>query len=229
MAILYDNEGNQINMSEVAANTSDISNLKSRVTTAEGDISTLETTTTGLVDNKEILGAKNLMPLNLAQIKTSNTTGTWNDNVYTLNDVTFTFNTDGNGNITSIVGNGQASSVTRLILTSDFNFIVGSSYILNGCTDGLSGTTPLYFIFNERFDPIYQTDSEVTLTTGETSRSGRFFIYVAQGVTLTNQPFYPMIRLATDNNPTFEPYAMSNQELTSKVLDLITRVTALET
>ena len=54
------------------------------------------------------------------------------------------------------------------------------------------------------------------------------YINVVTAGTYTNVKIYPMIRLATDPNPTYRPYAMSNQELTQRLLSLEQRVAALE-
>ena len=43
-------------------------------------------------------------------------------------------------------------------------------------------------------------------------------IFVRSGTTLSNAMVYPMIRLASDPDDTYVPYAMTNRELTEKAL-----------
>lgn len=58
--------------------------------------------------------SKNLLPMTLAYIKSSNTSGTWSGNDYTINGVTFTIQTDAVDNVIGIKANGTASENTRV-------------------------------------------------------------------------------------------------------------------
>ena len=52
---------------------------------------------------------------------------------------------------------------------------------------------------------------------------------LANGQTVNNLVFYPMLRLASDPDDTYQPYAMTNRELTEKkinIADLKTVVSA---
>lgn len=53
-------------------------------------------------------------------------------------------------------------------------------------------------------------------------------VLIRSGATLDNVIFKPMLRLAFIEDDTFEPYAMSNAELTAIISDLQARVSALE-
>lgn len=77
------------------------------------------------------LKSKNELIYNLETLKSLNTGGTWTDNVYVWNGITFTVNDD-----LSINTNGTASTSTYLILTNNPNLTSGTEYKLNGCPSG---------------------------------------------------------------------------------------------
>lgn len=116
----------------------------------------------------------------------------------TINGVTFTVNADG-----SITANGTATDVVffnvgRVLLES------GVSYVLSGCPAGGNngGNFLMYVSIGSEF--YYDFGSSVSFDgTGET-RS--VFIQVKSGATV-DATFYPMIRLASDPDATYAPYA----------------------
>jgi len=184
----------------------------------------------GLDENKEVLGAKNLLPLTLEKLKAINTEGTWSGNAYTRNGVTFTVNTDSLGSITDITVNGTASATTEFYVVPKIENLFYNKKI-SGAFNGTS--TALKLLFNylnssggfiSQFAIYNNSEGIITQNTAKCNVS----IYVANGITANNVIFYPMIRLATDPNPTYRPYAMSNQELTQRLLSLEQRVAALE-
>ena len=130
-------------------------------------------------------------------IKARNTGGTWNENVYTYNGVTYTIQED-----ESVIANGTASGASYLKLTSALDLISSESYILTGCPAG--GGVSKYSI------RLY-TDSNYVSETG----NGLSFnfdsqdvvrINVSNGTTINNLKFEPMIRLANITDDTYEPY-----------------------
>lgn len=189
-------------------------------------IGMIETTAMHIYADNGVLGAKNLIPFNLEQVKADNTLGTWSGNAYTYNGVTFTINTDGSIKIT-----GTASAVAQLYLTRrtsyDFKLAKGS-YIYNGVTSG-SGTSYWCSIGKNRvtgdssqgivdlgndygnslaFDLSETSDIQVLINVAKN------YVCPAGGITI-----YPMIRLASDSDPTFQPYAQTNRELTVNKAD----------
>ena len=147
------------------------------------------------------LGAHNLLLLSLDEIKANNN-GTWVGNVYTSSSgLEYTVNVDSQGYVTSIKLNGTAGASTEyLILTKTADFgdnISMNSYDLqnvNGyiMTDG-NHTAFAYLFYN------------TAKLTG---------IRVNGGASFTNHIIYPMVRLETDKNETFETAVMTNQQLT---------------
>ena len=142
--------------------------------------------------NAEVVKGKNLLPVTLKGIKELNTSGTWSGNIYTLNDVALTIETDGD-KVLGIDVNGTASYniIFKLALPTGGDILTGcptgggwGSYILyqsGGATDSGEGATGVL------------TDSYIS-------------IYVKAGYNVQHKKFYPMIRKATETDPTYEPY-----------------------
>lgn len=150
---------------------------------------------------------KNLLPMMMSNIKTYNGGGTWNGNVYTYNGVTYTVLTDSDGNITGINCNGTASRATEFyVYTNQSNSCPYNGMLLNGCTNGSDSTYDL------RISDITTTSTKQTTGSGEiidvtSTGQWRCSIMIRQGYTASNLIFYPMIRLVTETDATFEPYS----------------------
>ena len=166
---------------------------------------------------QNILGAKNLLKYPYYQANV------------TINGITFT--TDDKGIITA---NGTATSQSNLVLHTreqgELNDFVlnNGEYKVNGCPSGGSPTTwqisyhyrtkdNQYKILatdfgngdsNMSVDGDYYSDDSVNLLV---------VVTIANGVTVNNLTFKPMIRLATINDDTFTPYTMTNQEITKYI------------
>lgn len=225
------NDNKSTNLLEVGNGTDDNNRSNAIEVTADGDllIKNGGVSLYGLDENKEVLGAKNLLPLTLENLKALNTSGSWSGNAYIMNSVTFTVNTDSLGSVTSITVDGTTSLDTYLVLQNWGEWLDVGDYILSGCPSGGSVNTYHIMIGNVttgsgesqiNFNN-YGGDTAVDIT----KKDSVCRLYVRNA---TNQVFYPMIRLATDPNPTYRPYAMSNQELTQRLLALEARVSALE-
>lgn len=151
-------------------------------------------------------GGKNLLPSNLSDLKSINTAGTWNDNVYTINGVTFTVNTNDSGSVTSINMNGQASSPytfyildnTTLTIPSNakFNLNATRNYSSFDCNIA-NNETRIGYISGVNAQSADITLSDTTLT--------RISIYFSSNYN-ADITFYPMIRLAAETDNTFAPY-----------------------
>lgn len=116
----------------------------------------------------------------------------------TVSGVTFTVNSDG-----SIKANGTA--------TADIDFTVGT-YTLkagtaikyNGSTGGSAST---YWVVYSGYQKAGSGDGTADRTASETDwTDAPLYIGIAEGTTVTNQMFYPMIRLASVADGTFAPY-----------------------
>ena len=149
---------------------------------------------------------KNVLPLTLASLKEINSNGTWASNVYTKNSRTFTVSTNSSGYVTSIVVNGtdDAEQDTTFILASvtELNNMLDGAYILNGCPSG-GNTNYRIYIGSDVIDDGGGVSFNTPLTG---TYSG---IRVKSDYTANNLTFYPMIRLASETDPTFAPYIPS--------------------
>ena len=153
---------------------------------------------------------KNKIPLTLANLKVWNTAGTWNNNIYTINAVTFTVNTDNGGNVTGIVLNGSPNINSGSILVispldSSNYYVTDAQYVINGCPSGGSSDTYYLIYWDALLGGGFDTGSGYSFTYKGNNVNIR--IGIKYGYTANNLLFKPMIRLATESDPTFEPYS----------------------
>ena len=189
-----------------------------------GSISSGIQTLTNKLDNEIVtrsaLGAKNILPFVLADIKALNTNGTWAGNVYTYRGVDFTVNSDGTISATGTAIGGNAS--IKLFAASSNYEMLGKNVILNGCPSGGSATT--YRIQAYRMGSVdgssgtYFDDGDGTIAfdalNDASGTVGSFAVAVYENATVTNLLFKPMVRLASDSDAIYQPYAKTNRELT---------------
>lgn len=149
-------------------------------------------------------GAHNLLP---------NTAGDKVDN-----GVTFTVNDNGS---VAVSGTPGASPGYGLLTLSD-NYtteLAGKTVI---CGGGSNVTDKCYInieCYNSSATRILDkniTTSEETFTIPEGTARIRCFLMVLTGFSGTSTLIYPMIRLASDADPTYQPYAKTNRELTER-------------
>lgn len=199
-----------------------------------GQISSkIQTLTNKLIDEaatRSTMGAKNLLPFDMDAIKALNTAGTWTGNVYSYRGVDFTVNSDG-----TILADGQATggnaSIKVFAATSSYEML-GKNVILNGCPSGGSATT--YRIQAYRMGSVdgsagtYFDDGAGTVAfdalNDASGTVGSFAIAVYENYDADNLLFKPMVRLATDSDDTYQPYAKTNKELADDVSSLNTAI-----
>ena len=182
-----------------------------------GDASAEIQALTNQVEARATLGAKNLLPVTVANLKANNTSGTWSGNDYTVGGITFAVQTDSAGNVTGINTNGtlSASYVTFNIPYA----LPAGSYILNGCPTG--GSTNTYYLsFRDDNNVKYNDIGDESAVMTSAGQSGKDTV-ITIAVSVDNKLFKPMIRLATDSDPTYQPYAKTNVELTQDVSDVL--------
>ena len=133
----------------------------------------------------------------------------------TISGVTFTVNSDG-----SVLADGTATDIIWFQINNGFK-LNDVEYTLTGCPIG--GGENTYEV------QIRSTESSSSLwqfivdrgdgATGLCSSSRTYiaFIGIKSGVTVTNLLFKPMLRLATDSDSTYQPYAMTNKQITPYV------------
>lgn len=156
---------------------------------------------------------KNLYPLTLDSLKELNTSGTWSDNVYTLNSVSFTVSTNADGYVTAVTTSGTASAQTSFYFISSTvggisDYLPSGNYIMNGCANGGSVTGSFRMDFDIGTTMNIATDSsDVSFSVPSDSSLLVFWtIGISSGQSMASKTFYPMIRKATIGSNTFEPY-----------------------
>jgi hypothetical protein len=171
-----------------------------------GGVYSANQTLTNRVKGNWSEGGKNLLPNNAT--------------TQTINGVAFTVNSDG-----SITANGTATRNTNL-LVGNLNNISNGDYILTGCPSGGSGST--YYLALYQSDVIDTSDrgNGKTFTKTNAMTNTNVSIVIANGVTVSNLTFYPMIRLASDTDDTYVPYAKTNQQLTQDTTSFVTNLNA---
>lgn len=153
----------------------------------------------------------------------------------TFNGITYTFNYDG-----SVSLDGTASANTYIYLWdssiwANEKFKAGSykaSASLNK-----SSETKVYFGADKRNASSYIAQyfnigvNSTVPVEKEVNSDGDYYISywvkIESGNTVDNVKIYPMLRLAEDTDDTYQPYAMTNYELTQKIADLQAQINAL--
>ena len=145
---------------------------------------------------------------------------------YTINGVTFTANEDG-----SVLVNGTNNSSSNAAYSlhprnnDGTNFIPNGEYIINGSLAGMASNT--YYVRvgiteNGEFKSIgneTNNNGKITVNGDDYSDEGAYVsptIVITPGATANNLLFKPMLRLASDTDDTWQPYAATNRELTVK-------------
>lgn len=185
-------------IAQVTITGDDISNLSDMTNLYGGSYLDLETFNE-YVSEISTVNVKNLLPY------------PYTDTTKTVNGITFTDNGDG-----TITANGTATDTATFTLGTTSEYLdYDKSYILNGCP--VNGSEGTYYIQTEVSNWV-DTGSGVEFMR-DLQMAGAA-IKIAEGTTVSNLTFSPMIRLAVIEDDTYEPYAMTNQELTKSVQDI---------
>lgn len=152
---------------------------------------------------------KNKLPMVLADIKSANTGGTWSGNAYTLNGVTFTVLTDEDDNVTGIKVTGTASANTNFVIAE--NPVFDGQAVMSGCPS--NGSDSKYFLqYSNNMTADYKdVGSGISVSQFDyaTYPNSNVKIQIRSGYACPTAglTFYPMIRLASVSDATFEPYS----------------------
>lgn len=151
---------------------------------------------------------KNILPFDLAQIKTNNTDGTWNGNVYTYNGVSWTVNEDG-----SVIANGTPTVGTLSFIRYLGDGTVSFSYELPSAdykiTSGFTSTGSTarfeigYRSTGGTIRHIYNNDGYAL----DSANVNLIQLVVCEGYMADNLEFYPMIVATSVSDYTFAPYS----------------------
>lgn len=199
--ILFNLMGNVLDLTDYQKK-----NLSTAIEIGGVDKTTVEDALNGLNDHEEEdiegiwkangeLGVKNLL-LNKATTQT-------------VNGVTFTVNTDG-----TVLVDGTATATIQFELNPSVYVGTGNKIIISGCPN-VDSEYNIRLRLTEENTPTYVIDDIGESVTYEaTADKYGCRIIIFNGYTANNILFKPMIRLASDPDDTYQPYAMTNRELT---------------
>ena len=164
------------------------------------------------------IGAKNLLPFDISHIIRINGGGTWNGLAYTYNGVTYTLLSDGTVRVN---GTATAYSLFRIIDANSIFLNPSNDYYITGSPSSSTAST-YYVYYSELINGswVYYSnlgDEDTLFTPNITATQCVVDIVVRDGQIADNVIFKPMLRLATDPDTTYQPYAMTNKELTKQV------------
>lgn len=160
----------------------------------------------------------------------------WYDTTKSVNGVTFTANTDGTISVVTDANGATANTVfnlhTRGSGESNDLVVKNGNYILTGCpSGGINEKYRLTINVSKNGSAVdiakdFGNGVSVTLDGDDYSQTHTnigVFIFVTAGTTITTPiTFKPMLRLASDTDGTYQPYAKTNKQLTDDVASLNT-------
>lgn len=147
---------------------------------------------------------KNKLNCLVATIKSKNTGGTWSGNAYTFRGVTYTLNSADGVVVDSIKAVGTASGGNAYLLVGfgniadSLSLVSGTQYIVS---NGASVGTVSYYDGSSS-----HTGNQSYTFTWDGNSGANFTVGVASGSTV-NTVYYPMIRLSSVSDATYEPYS----------------------
>lgn len=135
---------------------------------------------------------KNLLPFDLNAMMLNNTNGTWEDNTFLKDGITYTVNEDG-----SISVSGTATKRTAFIIAK--TPFIGDNIVFSGAVGGTSNTYRLEYT-NNVDTSVSNFNEPVAITSYDynTYPYSSIQILIMDGATV-NTAIRPMIRLATDD------------------------------
>lgn len=162
-----------------------------------GQFATLKETLTDEVETRATLGAHNLV----------NTK--FESPIVVQDTLTFTLQNDG-----TIIANGSRTGTTNSVKTISDDFVLPSGTYILSSNDGASTSDLRLQVLNVTQGTVAAEGNNSSFTSNGTDTL-RLRMWLRSTVaTVSNLKFYPMIRLASDPDDTYVPYAMTNKELT---------------
>lgn len=162
--------------------------------------SEFETLTNQVKDMNNMLGAKNLLPY------------PYYENRASISDITYVKNSDG-----SVTFNGTATATAYFNCTYTNKIVDFGNVNFNSKS---SSDAPYIATLENGSDNVYLAYNGTNKITS---------ITISSGTVCNNLTVYPMIRLASITDDTYEPYAKTNQELTEETASIESDISAINT
>ena len=138
----------------------------------------------------------NKLKLISTDIKTANSYygGTWTENKYVLNGVTFDMEVNSQGVVTKIKISGTSSAQTTFYLFNGNNYFTSGDYMLSGCTNGSNTTYDLRaYNINGGNEVKQNFTTPVSVTSNGGTQGVNVAIVVRASQTITNVEIAPML------------------------------------
>jgi len=147
---------------------------------------------------------KNLLPVTVENIKAKNISGLWSGNIYTYNNITMTILTDNGDNVVGVnINTNGATAETNLVIADIVYDADTSYYATSGATQSVNGLG-----MGSNGFGAWDIDQQRSIDrTGQSGFGSYIYYKVDNGAVINNVTVYPMIRLATETDPTFSPYS----------------------
>lgn len=133
----------------------------------------------------------------------------------TINGVTFTVNDDG-----SVTANGTASNASSAYIAIPITLTIGEGYIVSGCPAGGSNDSYQIYVTDTTFNSDFPDFGQGKTFTAKYEEC-IVRVLISKGYTVNNLTFYPMIRLASETDDTYEPYYEGLKNLTDRGMELL--------
>lgn len=150
---------------------------------------------------------RNLLSMTVDSIKSVNTSGTWNGNIYSYRGIDCEILVDNDNNVLGFKLTGTASSSNSSLIYLGLEAEITNGAIFSALGQGAGQDSYAYQVRqSENHSQVVTTiyGEEVTLTR---SYKVDINIRIASGYSISNALMvYPMVRATTDTNPDFEPY-----------------------
>lgn len=138
-----------------------------------------------------------LNKLTLNDLKNANSGGTWQNNIYTNNGITYTVNLLADGHVKSITVNGTASATSTFVIKKldTKKLVLNKNYWLMGSAIGSTSTHFLRLALNETLETWKENKNDVGAGVGFTATYEYYSIYlrVVAGVTVSNAIYVPVL------------------------------------
>jgi len=156
-------------------------------------------------DHPWVEGAgKNKLPLTVDGIKALNPSsrGTWTGNTYEFRGIKYELITNSTGAVVRIHISGQNADPSYMDIAKISSIPYGT-YIINGGNSHVGSRAYNY----DGTNSATSRGADITITTTEASGDNTFDIIVSKSDEEVNTDVYPMLRLASETDATFEPYS----------------------
>lgn len=162
-------------------------------------------------------GSKNKFPYwtNLGYLKSKNTLGTWDGNIYTWRGVTFTVNDDGTIKVNGTASNdGNAYLSYGLFTTSEFAKYVG--LVVSGTVTGTKTGVSIQYNGTPSYATVAQSVNGSSAVIPTLEGSVATYVILDSGKTASNEIISPMFCSEAEYkaSSTFSPFALDNLTLT---------------